>query len=151
MKVTKNQIDTFLEPKKLAVAGVSRNEKKFGHVVFKELSKHGYEVLPINPKTDNINGTMCYPDVESLPENIDSILILTPKFETDKILQSSIKRGIKNIWVQQSSDTKETLRIAEEYEKEIILNKCIFMFAEPIRGVHKFHRTINKIFGALPK
>ena len=151
MKVSKNQIDTFLEKKKLAIAGVSRNEKKFGNIVFKELTKHGYEVLPINPKAESIGGTTCYPTVESLPNDIESILILTPKFNTDEILRSSIRRGIKNIWVQQASNTKDTLKIAEEYEQEIIHSKCIFMFAEPINGMHKFHRTINHIFGALPK
>lgn len=151
MKVTKKQIDEFLEPKRLAIAGVSRNEKKFGNVVFKELSKNGFEVLPINPNTEKIDETVCYPDVESLPKDIESILIVTPKFNTDEILKSAIERGIKNIWVQQSSNTNETIRIAEEYNREIIHNKCIFMFAEPVQNVHKFHRTINKIFGALPK
>jgi predicted CoA-binding protein len=151
MKVRKAQIDSFLEKKKLAVAGVSRNEKKFGHVIFKELSKKGYEVLPINPNSDSIGNTPCYPDVESLPKDVDSILIATPKFNTDEILRSSINRGIKNIWVQQASNTKDTLSIAKEYDVEIIHDKCIFMFTEPIQGFHKFHRTINHIFGALPK
>jgi uncharacterized protein len=151
MKVKKYQIDNFLEKKRLAVAGVSRNEKKFGHVIFKELTKNGFEVLPINPEAAEISGTTCYPNVESLPQDIDSLLIATPKFNTDAILRSAINRGIKNIWVQQASNTEETIKIAEEYDKEIIHGKCIFMFAEPIKGIHNFHRTINKIFGQLPK
>lgn len=151
MNVSKNQIDTFFDQKKLAIAGVSRNEKKFGHVIFKELSKAGYEILPINPNTEEINGTKCYASVEDLPQDVESILIATPKFNTDEILRNSINKGIKNIWVQQMSHTKDTIKIAEEYDQEIIHNKCIFMFAEPVKGVHKFHRTINKIFGNLPK
>lgn len=151
MKVSKVQIDNFLENKKLAIAGVSRNEKKFGHVIFKELSKAGYEVLPINPKSEEINGVKCYASVEDLPKEVESILIATPKFNTDDILRSSIKRGIKNIWVQQMSNTKDTIKIAEEYDQEIIHSKCIFMFAEPVKGLHKFHKTINKVFGQLPK
>lgn len=151
MKVTKSQIDSFLEKKRLAIAGVSRNEKKFGHIIFKELSKNGYEVLPINPQATEINGTTCYSTVESLPADIDSLLIVTPKYNTDDILRSAINRGIKNIWVQQLSNTKDTIKIAEEYNQEIIHDKCIFMFAEPTKGIHKFHRTINHIFGQLPR
>ena len=151
MKVTKKQIDDFLETKKIAIAGVSRNKKKFGNVIFRELLKNGFKVLPINPNTPKINETVCYPDVESLPKDVESLLIVTPKFSTDEILRRAIKKGIKNIWIQQSSNTKETLKIAEEYNKEIIHDKCIFMFANPVQGVHKFHRTIHKVFGGLPK
>ena len=45
MKVSRKHIDKFFEPKRLAMAGASRNPKKFGYGVFKELQKKGYEVL----------------------------------------------------------------------------------------------------------
>ena len=150
-KVTKEQIDTFLADKKIAVAGASRNPQKFGCQVLNSLKKNGYQVLPINPNAEEILGVKCYNEVNELPKDVDSLLILTPKAETDKVLVSAIKKGIKNIWVQQSAHTEETLKIAEEYEKEIIHGKCIFMFAEPVQSIHKFHRTIVKIFGGLPK
>jgi len=151
MKVTKKQIDEFLQGKKLAIAGVSRSEKKFGHQVFKELRAKGYSAIPINPNTDTIDGEPCFKHVTDLPSGVDSLLILTPKDQTDEILREAIRKGIKNIWVQQMSDTKETLKIAEEYQKEIIFGKCIFMFSEPVGSIHKFHRTLVKFFGGLPK
>jgi predicted CoA-binding protein len=150
-KVTKAQIDTFLSGKRIAVAGVSRNPKKFGYQVLQSLTDNGYSVLPVNPLADTIYGITCYKSVEDLPGNVDSLLIITPKTETDKVLASAINKGIKNIWVQQASDTLETLRIAEEYQKEIIFGKCIFMFAEPVKSIHKFHRSLVKLFGGLPK
>ncbi len=149
--VTKKKIEKFLEPKKLAIVGVSRNPKKFGYLVFRDLKASGYEVYPVNPNADKINGDSCYKSVKDLPANINSILILTPKKETDNVLREAINKGIMNIWVQQMSETKNTIKIAEEYQKEIIHRKCIFMFAEPVKGVHKFHRLILKLFGMLPK
>ena len=149
--VTKKKIEEFLEPKKLAIAGVSRNTKKFGYLVFRDLKASGYEVYPVNPNTDKINGDACYKSVRDLPADIKSILILTPKKETDNVLREAINKGIINIWVQQMSETKNTIKIAEEYQKEIIHKKCIFMFAEPVRGVHKFHRFMSKLFGMYPK
>ena len=150
MKVTRQQIDDFLKEKRIAMAGVSRDPKKFGYQVFKELQNKGYHVLPINPKTESIDSVRCFADVNELPPDIDSLLIVTPKNQTDKILRNAINRGIKNIWVQQMSETEETLKIAEEYEKEIIHRKCIFMFTEPVTSIHKFHRTLMKIFRMLP-
>ena len=149
--VTRKEIDNFFESKKLAIAGVSRNKKKFGYQVFNDLSKLGYDVYPINPNADTINDKKCYNNVSVLPPEINSLLILTPKSETDAVLRDAINNGITNIWVQQMSDTKDTIRIAEEYQKEIINKKCIYMFAEPVMGVHKFHRAILKLFGMLPK
>ena len=151
MKVTKQLIDNFYKEKKIAIAGVSRNPKKFGYQVFNELNKKGYEIFPINPKANTIENIACYADVESLPTQVNSLLILTPKDQTDDILRSALNKGIKNIWVQQMSETADTIRIAEEYEKEIIHHKCIFMFSEPVIGFHKFHRTLVKIFGQMPK
>lgn len=150
-KVSKEQIDSFFESKRFSIAGVSRNPKKFGHQVFRDLMKKGYDIIPVNPSTPVIDGIKCYKSVEEIPKDVDSLLILTPKNQTDIILRQAIQRGIKNIWVQQMSETQDTLRIAEEYEKEIISGKCVYMFAEPVASIHRFHRTLVKMFGGLPK
>ena len=151
MKVSKQQIDAFLEDKKIAVAGVSRDIKKFGYVIFRELRFKGYDIIPINPNADEIDGIKCYKSISELPEGIDSLLLATPKKVSDDSLKEAINKGIKNIWVQQHSNTQNTIKLAEEYNKEIISGKCIFMFAEPVNGFHKFHKNLVKIFGALPK
>jgi predicted CoA-binding protein len=151
MKTSKKDIDRFFEPKKLAIAGVSRNKKKFGNNVFMELRNKGYDVIPINPTAKEIDGVKCYSNVNELPPDIKSLLILTPKDQTDMVLREALNKGITNIWVQQMSETDETIKLAEEYQVDIINKKCIFMFAEPVVGVHKFHRAIVKFFGRLPK
>ncbi len=79
-----------------------------------------------------------------------SLLIVTPKNQTDNVLRQAIHKGIKYIWVQQMSETRETVSLAQEYDREIIHKKCIFMFAEPVVGVHKIHRFLAGLFGRLP-
>ena len=148
---TKKQIEEFLESKNLAIAGVSRDKKKFGYRVFEDLTSKGYNAYPINPNTDVIDGKKCYNSVSELPSEVNSLLILTPKSKTDSVLRDAINKGIIHIWVQQMSESKDTIRIAEEYQKEIIHKKCIYMFSEPVTGGHKFHRIILKLFGMLPK
>ncbi len=150
-KIRKEQIDCFLAPRKLAIAGASRNPQKFGHQIVNHLLANGYAVTPINPNADEILGLPCLKKVHELPGDIDSLLIVTPQSETDQILREAIQRGIKNIWVQQSAETADTLRIAEEYQREIITRKCIFMFAEPVSSIHKFHRGLVRLLGSLPK
>jgi len=148
--ITKKDIEKFLEPKKLAIAGVSRDPKKFGHQVYDELKKRGYEVYPVNPQTSEIAGEKCYRSVSELPAGVDRMLIVTPKNETDAILREAVKKGITRVWVQQMSETKDTVKIAKEYNVDLISKKCIFIYADPVTSIHKFHRTLLKWFGRLP-
>lgn len=149
--VTKKMIDDFLAPKKLVMAGVSRNPKKFGYTAFKHLIDNGYEVIPINPNTSEIEQIKCYPDVKSVPGEIENLFIVTPKSQTSEIVNQAKEKGVKRIWIQQMAESKDALEIAKNAGIETISNKCIFMFAEPVTGPHKFHRFFVKLFGNYPK
>lgn len=147
----KESITNFLSGKKFAMAGVSTNKKKFGYVIFKELREKGYDICPINPKTNEIDGVKCYPSVNEIPEDYNKLFIVTPKNTTDAILKEASEKGIKHVWIQQMANTKESASIAQSHGIELIEKECIFMFAEPVTSIHKFHRTLRKLFGMMPK
>jgi len=58
--------------------------------------------------------------------------------------------GIKSVWFQQGSSSDEAIKFCEEKGMSVVSGECIFMFAEPVDSIHKFHRWIWKIFGKLP-
>lgn len=151
MKVTKKQIEEFHSTKKFALVGVSRNPKKFGAAVIKELSPKGFDIIPVNPKADSIMDKKCYANISSLPDDVDRVVIITKKKLTEGIVKEAISKGIKQIWIQQMSETKEAVDLAIESGANVIAKKCIFMFSEPVEGMHKFHKSIYKLFGVLPK
>lgn len=151
MMITKKQIDAFFEQKKVAVAGASRNPKKFGYQVYKTLQEKGITAFPVNPHTDEIDGQKCYRDIASLPPEVASVVILTKKDQTEKVVKEALQKGIKNIWIQQMAQTPEALKAGQDGGINLIHGKCIMMFAEPVGGVHKFHRSLMKLFGKLPK
>lgn len=150
MKTTRKSIETFFASRKIAIAGVSRDPKKFGHSVFKELKEKGFDVYPVNPNTENINGTPCFHSVSALPLDVRSLLILTPKPQTMQLVKDAVEKGIDNIWIQQFSETKEVLEYLSGKPLNVITRECILMWVEPVKSVHKFHKTIRKIFGLLP-
>lgn len=149
--VTLNEIQTFLAPRKIAVAGASRNVKKFGGVIFKELREKGFVLYPVNPNAEEIQGVKCYKTVEDLPDDVEHLLIVTQKNETESVAKSAVKKGIKMIWIQQKSDTPEAINIIEEAGIPLIYKKCILMFADPVKSIHAFHRFFVKTFGGYPK
>ena len=148
---TLSSIQSFLEPKKLAIAGVSRNPKKFGRQVYEHLKKGGFTLYPVNPNMDNLDGEDCYKSINDLPGEVDRIYIVTPAGQTAESVRQSLEKGIRNIWIQQRSDTSEALELLKDQDINIIHNKCILMFAEPVKGPHAFHRFLNKLFGSYPK
>ena len=150
MKATKQQIDKFLMSNTFAMAGVSRNSKKFGHQAFLQLRKKGYNILPVNPHADQIDGEKCFKSICELPSNIESLLIMTSKADTDVILQQALDKGIANIWIQQFSETEQTFSIVKNQRANIILKQCIYMFVEPVTGLHGFHKFLSKAFNKYP-
>lgn len=151
MKTSKKQIQAFFEMKKIAIAGVSRDSKKFSTVAFRELTEKGYEIYPVNPNVDTIHGVTCYQSVSALPAGVNSLLIATPKPHTLGLLKDAVAKGLQNIWIQQMSETPETIEYIKANNLNPIIKQCIFMHAEPVGSIHKFHRAISRFFGQLPK
>lgn len=149
--VALGDIQKFLGPKKLALAGASRNVKKFGGTVLKELTEKGYEVYPVNPNATEIQGQKCYNSIADLPASVKHLLIITPKKETLTVARQAVQKGMEMIWIQQMSDTPEAINYLKEAGTALIANKCILMFADPVKGPHQFHRFFVKLFGRYPK
>jgi predicted CoA-binding protein len=140
----------FISLDKYAVAGVSRDPKKFGNMMFTTLLRKGMDVVPINPNTDTIDSVRCYRSVSDLPGNINGIILVTPKEETLSVAREAIERGIKDLWIQQGADSKSTIAELDRDDVNLIHGNCILMFWKP-EGIHSFHRFLKKIFGGLPE
>jgi uncharacterized protein len=144
-------IETFLAPRKFALAGVSRNPKKFGFMAFKDLKEKGFEIYPVHPDADEINGVKCYRSVSDLPADVRHLVSMVPKDQTFDTVNKALERGIRNIWIQQMSETQEAIDLALEKNAGLVMKTCILMHASPVKGGHLFHRGLMKIFGLLPK
>jgi len=139
-------IDKFLQNKKLAIAGVSHNPRKFGYLVFKTAKEKGYFVTPVNPKGGIIDGIPCVESVTNLSEDIHNLLITTHKKDTARVVEEAIAKGIRNIWIQNGCESDESIRIAREHNVQLVSGVCFLMYAWP-KGAHKFHQTLTKWFG----
>jgi predicted CoA-binding protein len=142
-------VNRFLSLGTYAIAGVSRDPKKFGQVMFRDLRKKGMDVVPVNPAGGTIDGVTCYKSVSELPSGIRGLIFMTPKEQTLSVAREAISHGIKDLWIQQGAETKETIAELGKEDVNLIHHQCIMMFWKP-NGVHSFHRFLKKIFGGLP-
>jgi predicted CoA-binding protein len=142
-------IENFIRSKRIAVVGISRSGKKFGNAASKELITRGYEIYPVHPDAQVIDGMVCFPDLETLGGKADALLISIPPAKVPPVLEEAARTGLKNIWLQQGSWSKEVQQTVDSLGLQVVAKKCILMYAPPVTSVHKFHRTIKSIFGGL--
>jgi len=147
---TLKQIEEFLGSGPIAMAGVSRNPKKFGFAAFKELKEKGMNIIPVNPHADEIHGSKVYHDIRSLPDNVSGLIVMTGKSQTAGVIREAKEKGIKQIWLQQMAESKEALKELEGSGINYVVKECILMHYKP-HGIHKFHAAIRKFFRSFPR
>ncbi|MGE5811741.1 MAG: CoA-binding protein [Ignavibacteria bacterium] len=147
---SKKIVDEFLAQNTIAVVGVSRTKTKFGNAIYKELKQKGYSVLAINPHLTSFEGDVCYPDLLSVPEKIDAVIINVPPAQAEKVVREAQQAGINKVWLQQGSQSDEAVKFCEENGIDYVSNECILMFAQPTAFMHRAHRWVWGLLGKLP-
>lgn len=148
---SKTLVEDFISQKNIAVIGVSRKKTKFGNAIYKEMKKKDYKVFPVNPNCSDFEGDKCYPNLSSIPENIDGVVINIPPQKAVDVLKDVNGAGIKRVWLQQGSQSDEAVKYCEDNNINCVSNECIIMFTKPLGFVHRVHKWIWKVMGKLPK
>ncbi len=147
----KSAVDNFFSCKNFAVVGVSRKNTKFGNSVYREFKKKGINVYGVNPNMEMIEGDKCYKNLKELEGKIDGIINIVSPSHTLEVAKEANSIGVKNIWMQQGSESDEAINFCKEKGINEVHKECIFMFAEPVDSFHKVHKWFWKILGKLPK
>jgi predicted CoA-binding protein len=142
-------INNFVSLEKIALAGISANEKKFGNSILKTLASKGYEMHPIHPNIHEKYGYSCVKDISELPHDVKGLIICVRPESAEVLVEQAYNKGIKYIWLQQGSESPKAVKYCEEHAINIISKECIMMFAAP-QGFHGFHRWIWKTLRLLP-
>ncbi len=111
----------------LAVVGASRDPKKYGYQVYKDLKEAGYEVYPVNPNIDKILGDKCYPDLGDLPTKPDVVDVVVPPKITEEIVKACRKLGITKVWMQPGSESKTAIQFCDENGIDVVHCVCVMI------------------------
>ncbi len=149
--ITKGSIEKFFSGRNIAVVGASRNNKKFGNSAYRYFKVKGYNVFPVNPNAEKIDGDTCYKNLNEIPANIESALIVLPPDKVEDVVKLAHEKNINNIWLQNGAESEEAIKFCNEKEMNVVYKECVLMFTEPSSFPHNFHRFVNKIIGKAPK
>ena len=142
-------IERLLRPRTVAVVGASRNPKKIGYQVVKNLIDAGFPrtcIFPVNPNASEILGLRCYPSVVDVPVDVDLAVISVPAKIVPKVLRECGEKGVKAVAVI-SSGFKEVGNVEAEKELVEIAREYGFRILGPnIVGVCDTVRKVNASF-----
>ncbi len=142
-------IQDFINGKRIAIVGVSRDGDKFGNTAFAELAARGYQVFPVHPTAQEILGARCYPNLTALRGQVDGALVVVPPQQAAPVLREAASIGLKNVWLQQGAESPEVLTLARDLGLNLVAKKCVLMYAPPVRSFHAWHGFFAKLFGQL--
>ncbi len=151
------KVNDFLAQKRIAVAGVSRDER--GHpaanLIYRRLKKTGHDVFPVNPHMQAFEGDRCYPDVRSIPGGVDGVVIVTRPEATERIVRECGDAGVRHVWMHQSmgmgsSVSLEAAEYCRQHEMDVIAGACPMMYGPGVDFGHTCMRWVLKLTRKLP-
>ncbi len=115
--------DFIVRGKTLAIVGASSSPEKWGCRLYRKL-RESFSVYPINPKHERVLGDKCYPNLKSLPGKPDVVITVVPPGVTEKVVKECAMLGIKRVWMQPGSESRQAIRYCSEKGIECVHNAC---------------------------
>jgi len=111
--------------KRIAVVGLSPDPARPSNNVARYLLDHGFEVIPVNPKYDEILGLKCYSDLKTIPGPIDIVDLFQRSERIPLFVDDIIAIGAKVMWMQLGVIHQEAATRARDAGLEVVMNRCI--------------------------
>ncbi len=124
-----NDINTLrrilIENKRVAIVGLSDDWSRPSNFVGKYLLEHGFEVIPVNPKYDEILGQKCYADLKDIPTPVDIVDLFQRAERVPPFVDDAIKIGAKVVWMQLGIVNEEAAQKARDAGLEVVMDRCV--------------------------
>jgi uncharacterized protein len=111
--------------KTIAVVGLSNNELRASYFVGYYLRRHGYRVIPVNPRETEILGATCYPSLLDVPEPVDIVNVFRAPAALPEIARQAVAIDAGALWCQFGVVNVDGAQIAEDGGVTVIMDRCL--------------------------
>ena len=146
--------EAFLANTRIAVTGVSRSPKNHGsNTVYQRLRDRGYRVFAVNPNAASVEGDPCYPDLRSIPDGVEAVVIGTSPDHAEATIRECAELGIRYVWMHRGpgagSVSEPAAALGRSHGITVIDGGCPCMFG----ATSDFgHRLMRRVYGRhIPK
>jgi predicted CoA-binding protein len=130
-------LETLRNARTVAVVGLSANELRPSNFVGFYLQRHGYRVIPVNPRETEILGERSYPSLADVPEPVDVVDVFRAPDAGPGIAREADEIGAKALWLQFGVISPEGARIATDGGLKVVMDRC--MKIEHARHLGRMH------------
>ncbi len=115
----------LMECKTIAMVGLSANWYRPSYFAAKYLQEHGYRVIPVSPRYDEVLGERCYPSLADIPESVDIVDCFRRAEEIPALAEQAVAIKAKVLWQQLGINNQEATRIAEDGGVDVVADRCM--------------------------
>lgn len=133
--------DILSRTKTIAVVGLSSQPGRAGFFVPAYLQEQGYRIIPVNPNLQQAMGEQAYPDLASLPEPVDLVLVFRRPDQVGTVVQEAIAIGAPAIWMQSGIVNEAAAQEAGAAGMDVVMDAC--MMVEHRRWEAKSRRDVR--------
>jgi predicted CoA-binding protein len=148
-------IEDFLAQKRIAMAGISRDPASFSAKLFEELCRRGYDVVPLNPNTAEVQGRRCFARIQDVQPPVEAVLLMTSPEATETVVNDCAEAGIQRVWMYRAGGrgavSRQAVQFCRERGIQVVPGECPFMFLPDTARFHRFHGFVRKITGRYPR
>jgi predicted CoA-binding protein len=121
-------IDRFLASPAYGVVGASPHRHKYGNKVLRCYLQNGRRAIPVNPNESEVEGASCVASVLDLPDDVQSISVITPPPVTERVVEQAIRKGIANVWMQPGAESEAAVQACREAGINVIADgSCVLV------------------------
>jgi predicted CoA-binding protein len=121
----------------IAIVGLSPNVLRPSNFVGFYLQRHGYRIIPVNPRESEILGEKSYPALMDIPFPVDVVDVFRAPDAVPAIAQEAVQIGARALWLQFGVISPEGASIAERGGLAVVMDRC--MKVEHARHIGRMH------------
>lgn len=110
---------------RIAIVGLSPKPERDSNRVAKYLMANGFEVVPVNPMTDEILGLKSYKSLDEIPGKVDVVDVFRRAEDALPIAQKAVEIEAKYLWLQLSVINDDAAKVATDAGLGVIMDRCI--------------------------
>jgi predicted CoA-binding protein len=130
-------IETLRGARTVAIVGLSSNELRPSNFVGFYLKRHGFRVIPVNPRETEIFGEQSYGSLTEIPDKVDVVDVFRAPDAVPAIAEEAVAIGAKSLWLQYGVISPEGAAIAERGGMNVVMDRC--MKIEHARYMGRMH------------
>ena len=115
----------LVDYKRVAMVGLSTDWSRPSNFAAKYLLDHGFEVIPVNPKYDEILGQKCYADLKDIPTPVDVVDLFQRAERVPPLVDQAIEIGARVVWMQLGVVNEEAATKARAAGLEVVMDRCM--------------------------